>query len=309
MRPRDTLIGVLIAIAWGLNFVAIGEGLHDLPPLLFVALRFLLASIPVVLFVPRPDVRPRVVVMLGLFAGVGTFGLLFLGIAAGMPSGMSSVVLQAQMPFTVLLGALLLGERPSGRQLGGLAAAIAGLVVIAAYRGPDVPVAALLLVLAGGASWAAANVTARSAHSARPFSLLVHSSLVAGGCLLVLSVLAEGPQRDVEALREIGPRAVASLAYIAGVATLAGYGAWYWLLGRYESSTVSAFPLLAPVAALSSTWLVLGEAVSLPQLAGSLVVVGGVGVALWSTRPPRGGCLAATSARVGPAAGARHVVR
>lgn len=303
------MIGVLVATAWGLNFVAIGEGLDDLPPLFFVALRFLLASVPVVLFVPRPDVRPRVVVMLGLFAGVGQFGLLFLGIAAGMPSGMSSVVLQAQMPFTVLLGALLLGERPSARQLGGLAAAVAGLVVIAAYRGPDVPVAALLLVVAGGASWAAANVTARSARSARPFSLLVHSSLVAGVCLLALSMLAEGPQRDLAALREIGPRAVASLVYIAGVATLAGYGAWYWLLGRYESSTVSAFPLLAPVAALSSTWLVLGEAVSPPQLAGSLVVVGGVAVALWSSRAPRGGCRAATSARFGPAAGARGVVR
>lgn len=282
MRPRDALIGTLIALAWGLNFVAIAKGLEDLPPLLFVALRFLLAAVPVVFFVQRPGVGARAVVLLGLFAGVGQFGFLFLGVAAGMPSGLSSVVVQAQMPFTVLLAVLLLRERPGAGQLAGLAVAVAGLLVIAVRRGDDVPFTAVLLVVAGGGSWAAANVLARSMRSARPFSLLVHSSLVAGACMLCLSLVFEGPAQDADAIRGIGWRAGLSLAYIILVATLAGYGAWYWLLGRYASSTVAAFPLLAPVAALSSTWILLGEQVSGWQLAGALLVVGGVGFAIWS---------------------------
>jgi O-acetylserine/cysteine efflux transporter len=281
MSLRDAMIGTAVAIAWGLNFVAIGAGLEDLPPLLFVALRFLLAALPVLPFVGRPGVGLRPVVALGLLAGVGQFGFLFLGVAAGMPSGLSSVVVQAQLPFTVLLAVVLLGERPRAPQVVGLAVAICGLVVIALHRGDEVPIEAVALVVAGGASWAGANVLARSLRGARPFALLVHSSLVSGGCMLALSLAVEGPGRDLDALGGMGPRAALSLAYIVVVATLAGYGAWYWLLGRYPSSTVSGFPLLAPVAGLSSTWLLLGEEVSVWQLAGSVLVVGGVGLAIW----------------------------
>ncbi len=281
MALRDALIGTTVAIAWGLNFVAIGAGLEDLPPMLFVALRFLLAAFPAVAFVGHPGVGRRSVVALGLLAGVGQFGLLFLGVSAGMPSGLSSVVVQAQMPFTVLLAVVLLRERPRALQVVGLAVAVAGLAVIAVHRGHDVPAGAVALVVAGGASWAGANVLARALSAERPFALLVHSSLVSGGCMLVLSLAFEGPERDLEALRSIGPQAALSLAYIVVVATLAGYGAWYWLLGRYPSSTVSGFPLLAPVAGLSSTWWLLGEAVSGWQLTGSALVIGGVALAIW----------------------------
>jgi hypothetical protein len=125
---------------------------------------------------------------------------------------------------------------------------------------------------------------ARRKGTQRPFALLVHSSLVSGACMLALSLMFEGPAQDLHALGEIGVRAAAALAYIVIVATLAGYGAWYWLLARYASSTVSGFPLLAPVAALTSTWILLGERASEWQLAGSGLVVGGVGFAIWSAR-------------------------
>jgi O-acetylserine/cysteine efflux transporter len=283
MSLRDATVGTVVALAWGLNFVAIGLGLHDLPPMLYVALRFLLAALPVLPFVARPGVGVRVVVALGLLAGVGQFGLVFLGIAAGMPSGLSSVVVQSQMPFTVGLAVLLLRERPRSVQVVGLGVATAGLVVIAVHRGEEVPLIAVALVVAGGASWAGANVLARSVRSARPFSLLVHSSLVSGICMLVLSLLVEGPSADLAAVRGMGVKAGLSLAYVVVVATLLGYGAWYWLLARYDSATVSGFPLLAPVAALSSTWWLLGESVSPWQAVGSVLVVGGVAVSIYAS--------------------------
>ena len=285
VTPRDAALGAAVALSWGLNFVAIGAGLDDLPPMLFVALRFLLAALPMVPFLTRPGVGLRPVVALGLLAGVGQFGFLFLGVAAGMPAGLASVVVQAQMPFTVLLAVMLLRERPGLTQLAGLSVAVTGLVIIAMHRGAEVSIGAVALVVGGGASWAGANVLARSLRAPRPFSLLVHSSLVSGGIMLVLSLVFEGPARDLQAVRGMGASAIVSLAYIVLVATLAGYGAWYWLLGKYDSSTVSGFPLLAPVAALSASWLVLDEAVTLWQLAGSALVVGGVGLAIWQTRP------------------------
>ena len=48
MTGRDSLRALGVAIVWGINFAVIGKGLEDLPPLLFVALRFLLTAFPVI---------------------------------------------------------------------------------------------------------------------------------------------------------------------------------------------------------------------------------------------------------------------
>ena len=42
------LLALLVTLIWGVNFVIIKVGLHDFPPLLFCALRFALAALPLV---------------------------------------------------------------------------------------------------------------------------------------------------------------------------------------------------------------------------------------------------------------------
>ena len=281
MRPRDVVLALAVVVVWGLNFVAIDAGLGELPPLLFVAIRFLLTAVPAVFLVPRPDVGWPTVVALGLLMCVGQFGLLFVGMAQGMPAGLSSVVMQAQAVFTVLFAAVLLGERLRPLQLVGLVVAAGGVACIGVTRGASVPLTALLLLLAGSACWGAANVVTRAARPARPFSLLVHSSLVAPVPLLGLSLVVEGPDAAL-ALGSVGPAGVWSVAYIVVLATFFGFGAWYWLLARYDSSVVAPFSLLVPVTGLSSAWLVLGERPTAAQWLGSAVALAGVALIVLS---------------------------
>ncbi|MGZ4487782.1 MAG: EamA family transporter, partial [Nocardioides sp.] len=65
MDRRDSLLAALVATIWGFNFVVIDWGMHDVPPLLFVALRFTAVVLPAVLVVPRPDAPWRVVAAVG----------------------------------------------------------------------------------------------------------------------------------------------------------------------------------------------------------------------------------------------------
>src|SRR3982751_1502443 len=123
MKPRDVGLAVLVTGIWGVNFVVIETGLHHFPPLLFNALRFTLAAFPAVLFAGRPQVPWRWIVAVGLILGVTKFSLLFGGMAAGMPAGLSSLVLQSQAVFTVIFAVLLLRERPGRRRVAGLAVA------------------------------------------------------------------------------------------------------------------------------------------------------------------------------------------
>ena len=112
MTVRDSLLAAFVATVWGFNFVVIDWGMHGVPPLLFVALRFLAVVLPAVFLVPRPQAPWRTVATVGLFMSLGQFGLLYSSMHAGMPPGLAALVLQAQVLFTVLIAAAWLRERP-----------------------------------------------------------------------------------------------------------------------------------------------------------------------------------------------------
>ena len=99
------LLACLVALIWGVNFLAIHASLDQFPPLFLVALRFTLLAVPTLLLVPRPQVPTRWLVGYGLGFGVLQFTFLYTGMAAGMPAGLASLVLQASGPFTLILGA------------------------------------------------------------------------------------------------------------------------------------------------------------------------------------------------------------
>ncbi|WP_040907129.1 EamA family transporter, partial [Streptomyces griseoflavus] len=163
MRPSHVLLAVLVTAVWGVNFTVIEVGLDHFPPLLFSALRFLVAALPAVFLVGRPKVAWKWIVGVGLALGVAKFGLLFVGMNAGMPGGLSSLVLQIQAVFTALFAFALLGERPSGRRLVGMAVALAGIGVAAVDEGASGPLLGFALVVAAAACWGVSNILTRKA--------------------------------------------------------------------------------------------------------------------------------------------------
>lgn len=292
MNLRNSLLACLVAVLWGLNFVAIDIGLHangqEVPPLLFVALRFVLVVFPLIFFVRKPDVGWKAIIGVGLFMSAGQFGLLYLAMAVGMPAGLASLVLQAQVLLTVLLAAGFLGERPSRRQLAGVVLGVAGLAVVALGRSAVAPLLPLIIVLGAALSWAAGNVIARKAKAASGLGLVVWSGAVVPLPLAGLSLLVDGPGAVVGTLANLQLPTILSALYTAAFGSLVGYGIWNRLLASHPSSAVVPFTLLVPVVGMTAAWLVLGEVPTLPELAGGLLLLGGVAVAvLTRTGGPR----------------------
>lgn len=276
VRRHHLLLALLVVVLWGLSFVVIDLGLRHFPPLLFAALRFTFVAVPGVFLVRRPKVAVGWLVAVGLCLGVGQFGLLFLAMSRGLPAGIASLVLQSQALFTVLFAAAAMRERPGrGRLLGVLVASL-GLVVIALGRGAATPLVPLLLAVAAGASWAAGNIATRLARPDHGLGLLVWASLIPPLPLLAMSVLVEGPRADIAALTSITPAAIGALGYVVVLATLVGFGGWTLLLRRYPASTVAPLSLLVPVVGIGAAWLILGEVPKPMELAGMVVVLGGL---------------------------------
>ncbi len=276
MNPRHVLLAVLVAAIWGFNFVVLKVGLDEFPPILFSALRFLAAAVPAIFFVGRPSVAWRWVVAVGLVLGVAKFSFLFIGLHAGMPGGLSSLVLQSQVIFTAVFAAVALRERPRPVQIAGIALAVAGMGVIAWDYGLSSPLLGFLLVVAAAACWGVSNVLMRYARPADTLRFMVWVSAVAVLPLFALAFLTE----DMSALGRVDWAGVGAIGYVAWISTLLGFGIWGFLLRRYESSVVAPFSLLVPVFGMFSAWAFLGEDLTVLRAAAGGLVLAGLAIPL-----------------------------
>jgi O-acetylserine/cysteine efflux transporter len=282
MPIRDSLLAVAVAVIWGANFVVIDEGLAGMPPLLFLALRFVVVLVPALFLVPRPAARWRDLAVVGLLMSAGQFALMYTALDLGMPAGLASLVLQAQVLFTVL------EERPTRHQISGIILGTVGLAVVATGRSAATPLVALLLTLGAAASWAGGNVAARRLGVASGLSMTVWSGTVVPVPLLALSLLLDGPEQVGFALSDIPASAIWSTAYTAYLASLVGYTIWNSLLAKHTAAAVVPFTLLVPPVGMLTAWLAQGEIPNTAESVGGLLLLCGVaasalGPALTST--------------------------
>lgn len=275
MSVRHILLALLVVVLLGFSFIAIRWGVDEVPPLTLTALRYLAAAVPAVFFVPRPQVRLPILLGYGLAIGVGQFGLLFVAIKLGMPAGLSSLVIQLQVFFTIFLAFYLFGERPKPVQVAGALVAFAGIGVIGLARLDGAALLPLLLTIVAAVCWGLGNMASKAAGRIDMLGFVVWSSLVPPIPLLVGSYLLDGPAAFT-AILDMSPRAIGSVAFMAWGATLLGFGLWAMLLSRYPANLVAPFALLIPVAGIGSAALLLGETVSGLEIAGSLLVFAGL---------------------------------
>lgn len=266
MSRPDWISALVVIVVWGLNFVVMKWGLDTMSPLLLCALRFAAASLPLLLFVRRPqNLSWGLLAAYGLVQGVGQFGLLFTGMKLGMPAGMASVVLQTQAFITMLMAAAFLQEKPQRWQWLGLLIALAGLVLIGTAHGEgatDMTLTGFVLTVGAAAMWAGSNLLTRMAAqqgSYEPVSFIVWTSIFPIIPLLLLSWWMEGGDAMLVQLQTMGWRELGVIAYLAFLSTLLGYGLWTRLLQRYAASTVAPLSLLVPVIGLLSAMVLLGE--------------------------------------------------
>jgi len=130
LAARDLALVLAIVLLWGFSFVAIKWGLREIPHFALAGLRFLLAAFPLVFFVKRPRMPWRFIAGYGFAIGVCQFGLLFLGMKLGMPAGLSSLVIQVQVFFTVGLAIVFLHDPLHKEDLVGAGIATVGLVLL-----------------------------------------------------------------------------------------------------------------------------------------------------------------------------------
>jgi O-acetylserine/cysteine efflux transporter len=283
MKPSHLAAALLMVTIWGFNFVVIRWGLNSVPPLTLTLLRFILAAFPALLFVRPPRAPWRLVAGYGLFAFALQFSLLFGGMAAGMPTGLASLVIQVQAFFTIALVSLLTHERARPIQLIGGAIAGAGLVLVALHL-PASTLLGFALVVAAAGSWATANVIVKRIPGDRPLAVVVWGSAAAAVAMLPVTLHVDGLDTILATLRGMDLAAWLGLAFQAWPTTLLAFGIWAWLLRKHPAILVAPFTLLVPIVGMTCAVLLLGEEVTWWKLAGAALVLSGLALNVLSAR-------------------------
>lgn len=282
------LLILAVVAVWGTNFVIIKFALAHLPPLLLAALRFALAAFPLVLLVRRPAASWGNLALYGLAIGVGQFALLFYGMQRDITPGLASLVVQAQVFFTVGLAVLIDKERLRPYQWVAALIALTGIVIIASHTDGHTTLAGLLLTLGAAFFWALGNVASRAAGPVDVLAYVAWSSLFAVPPLLLLSWALEGWPRIASGLAQADAATWAAVVWQSLGNTIFGYGVWAWLLARYPAATVAPFSILVPVFGIGASALWLHEPLPAWKLGAAAFVLGGLTLNLLAPRPPAG---------------------
>ena len=277
---RHFLLALAVVTVWGTNFVVIKVALGQLPPFLFATLRFTLALVPALFFLPRPAVRWYNLALYGVLIGVGQFGLLYLAMNGHISPGIASLVIQTQVFFTIGLSMWLARDRVHGFQWLALLLATAGIGLIMWHTDGSTTLMGLALVLLAALSWAGGNLTAKRASPTNILAYVVWSSAFAVPPLFGLSLAFEGWDAIQAGVLNADALTWSAVAWQAWGNTLFGYAAWGWLLARHPAATITPMALLVPVFGMGASALWLTEPLPGWKLWAAALVMAGLAVNL-----------------------------
>ena len=284
MKPADICIAVMVAVIWGLAFVASRIALDEFSPELMTALRFAIAAVPC-LFVRKPKLSWSLLIAISSTLFLGRFLAQAFGIADGVPVGLSSVIVQSQALFTIGFAAIAFRELPTPMQSVGIGIAAIGLLMICGTVGYDFSASAFAVLLISPISFAVGNLLLRRANGVPMFDLFAWLCLAAAIPLFALTLVTNGPQPTWQALAHMSLTGLICVLGLGAVSTSIAYWLWGRLLRDYPAAQVVPFALLVPFVGSWASSIVFGEKFGPLRLAGMITVVGGIAVMLLARRP------------------------
>jgi len=266
----------MVNVLFALNVIASKVIVTATAPFLAVTVRmgvvFLICA-PAFRLVPG---RSRTLAFYGLLNG-GLF-LLLMNLALSMANNVAALAIAGQLsvPFSLLLGALLLGERLSPRKLLGVMLAFAGVAVLVFDRHVIDEVAAVGVMLCAALAWGGGTLMQRRLAGISVLNIQAWNGLMGAALLLPITLLLEPGAFAV--LERLDDAVAAWFAFSVLGSTLLGQGALAWLLQRYPISTVMPLTLASPVISTACAALYFHTPVTLVMILGGLLALIGVTV-------------------------------
>jgi O-acetylserine/cysteine efflux transporter len=280
LKPLEILMALMVPLVWGMGFVFAKGAINHFPPILLMAFRFALTAMVLVWFVPVPYGNLKNIFNVAIVAAAIQYSLTFTGLA-GLEAGLASLVVQLEVPFLVLLGALVLKENPGLQKWAGIIISFLGVGLMTQQDSLNGSLGSVCLVVAGCFVWACGQVMIRKLKDIGGLQVTAWVAVFATPQLFIMSAIFESGQ--ITAIQNANDMVWLTVIYLGLVMTCLGYYLWNTLIRRHDVGTVAPFLLLLPLFSLIGGMLFLGEEPTADKLLGGVVIL--LGVAIITIRP------------------------
>ena len=281
-RWQTLLAFAIIYFVWGSTFLAIRIGVHEVPPFLFAALRFLAAGSILfgwMLAKGEPLPTPRQWASLSLIAFlifVCDYGLLFWA-EQRIPSGIAAVMMATIPAFMALSEIVFLRtQRLTLRLIVALVIGLAGVAVLmlpSLHLG-DQPIDHMgaIACLIGAVTWSVSSALSRMLPLPRSKPMNSGAQMLTGGVFLALVSASLGEFHRFQPAA-VSVSAWLALLYLIVPGSIIGFTAYVWLLSHESPTKVGTYAYVNPVVAVLLGFFVAGEALGTRTILGTLAVL------------------------------------
>src|SRR3954470_14970472 len=274
---------VALCLIWSSTWLAIKFGLRDLPPVSFVAIRFIIAvAVLLAISIGRVPLLPKARGDFKLLAWTGVlmfcvnYALLFwaeLYVSSGL-----SAVLQATIPiFGMVVAHFIIPSEPlRGARIAGAVVALGGVAVIRSRLLDFGGILAFwggVAIVFGAAGAAFSNVLLKARAIRMAPAMIAAWQMIFGLVPLVMAgLIVDGnPFRF-----HWTARATLCLFYLAIPGSAFAFLLLYWLLPRMSVTNLQTISFITPPGAVGFGWLLGGETFTLWSLSGGALILVGV---------------------------------
>jgi drug/metabolite transporter (DMT)-like permease len=283
-RPiwKILLAFAIIYFVWGSTFLAIRVGVHEVPPFLLAAMRFLIAG--AVLYgwtiargEPSPNGRQWAsIALLAVLIFVLDYGLLFWA-EQHVPSGIAAVMMATTPAFMAVSEiAFLQTQRLTLRLVLALLIGLGGVVVLMSRSlnlgGTPIDSMGAVALIVASMSWSVASALMRKLPLPASKVMSSGAQMFAGGVFLGFTSVGLGEFRNFHP-SNVSRDAWLSLVYLIVAGSIIGFTAYVWLLHHESPTKVGTYAYVNPVVAVLMGYFLGGEALSLRTILGSLFVL------------------------------------
>jgi drug/metabolite transporter (DMT)-like permease len=293
-KAKILIVFVVVSLIWGSTWMFIKIGLRDLPPITFVATRFLVA-VAVLLVIaalrrshwPRTAAEWQMLAVTGVLSFCINYGLLFWG--ENYTSSGLAALFQATIPlFGLLLAQVYLPNEPiTARRLLGVLVGLAGVGVIFARQmsvGDRWSLFGGIAIVVGAFAAAYSNVLVKARGTKIDLTVLVAVQMFCGFVpLAIIAFLKEGnPLRH-----DWTGMALFSILYLALLGSVTAFLLYYWLVRHMDVTKTLLISLITPVMAVVLGMIFLDETVTWHLVAGAGLIFVGIVMVVWRRRAGR----------------------
>jgi O-acetylserine/cysteine efflux transporter len=284
MNSKQILLALIVPITWGLGFTLAKIGMEQFPALLIMTIRFGIAGLILVWFTKPPWGHMREIFVVALIGSTIQYGLTYNGLK-GIDASTAAILVQLEGPILAIMGAFLLKEKLGITRALGMGLAFIGVLIIAGEPRLDGHLDSVILLIAGSAVWAVAQIMISRLKGLSGITILAWVAIMATPQMFVASLLIEDGQWLAITTASFIDWSI--ILYLALIMTVLGYSVWYHLLSSVDVSKVSPFLMLLPITSIIAGIVLLDEKLTSSMILGGLLIMSGVASTLISWNWPR----------------------